>query len=62
MEDVRLTGREHEVLVLLAQGKQNKEIACCLNVTEHTVEYHLKNVYRKLQVANRIEAALKFLK
>lgn len=51
-----LTNREAEVLDLLASGKLNREIACQLGVTHHTVEQHLKSIYRKLNVSNRVQA------
>jgi len=54
----RLTGREREVLGLVAQGKGNQAIASLLSLTKHTVEYHLSNILRKLRVASRLEAAL----
>ncbi len=55
-----LTRREYEVLSLLSKGKQNKEIARSLNIAEHTVEQHLKSIYRKLNVCNRVEASRLF--
>jgi DNA-binding CsgD family transcriptional regulator len=54
-----LSKREKEVVELLLQGKSNKQIALALNITESTVEFHLKNVYAKLQVVSRAEAILK---
>ncbi len=53
-----LTGREWEVLRLVAQGKGNKEIALALGVAERTVEFHVSNVLEKLGVGSRVEAAL----
>lgn len=53
-----LTTRELAVLELVARGMSNKEIGSALFVTEATVKYHLKNVYVKLGVADRTEAAL----
>lgn len=50
--------REKEVTELLLQGKSNKQIALALGISASTVEYHLKNVYKKLQVNSRIEAVL----
>jgi hypothetical protein len=41
------------------QGKSNKQIALALGISESTVEYHLKNVYKKLQVNSRTEAILR---
>ena len=52
----RLTPRELEILALAAEGTGNKQIAQRLWVTEQTVKFHLSNVYRKLDVANRTEA------
>ena len=52
-----LTSREVEVLALAAQGLSNAEIGLSLYVTEQTVKFHLGNVYRKLGVGNRTEAA-----
>ena len=52
-----LSGRELEVLRLVAAGSTNSEIARKLWVTEQTVKFHLSNIYRKLEVANRTEAS-----
>jgi DNA-binding NarL/FixJ family response regulator len=54
--DVRVTARELEVLRLVARGRQNKEIARDLAVTERTVKFHLSALMRKLGVGNRVEA------
>jgi DNA-binding NarL/FixJ family response regulator len=53
-----LTDREREVLELLAQGLSNKSIAQRLYLSVRTVEGHLANIYGKLQVKSRTEAAL----
>ena len=53
----RLTSREFEILVLVASGASNAEIARQLWVTEQTVKFHLSNVYRKLGVSNRTQAS-----
>lgn len=53
-----LTKREWEVLKLLLQGKSNKMIASSLDISERTVEFHLKNMYAKFQVSTRIELIL----
>ena len=50
--------RQKEVIELLLQGKGNKQIAQALGISERTVEYHLKNVYEKLQVSSGREAIL----
>jgi DNA-binding NarL/FixJ family response regulator len=52
-----LTKREVEILRLVAEGKSNSQVARSLWVTEQTVKFHLSNIYRKLDVANRTEAA-----
>jgi DNA-binding NarL/FixJ family response regulator len=51
-----LTAREQEVLRLLARGLRNKEIAARLSVSERTVNFHLANIYQKLNVSGRTEA------
>lgn len=53
-----LSSREKEVTDLLLRGKSNKEMALALGVSVSTVEFHLKNVYRKLGVKSRTEAIL----
>jgi DNA-binding NarL/FixJ family response regulator len=52
----KLTGREREVLALLAQGAANKEIARHLNITERTVKAHVTSIFTKLGVSSRAEA------
>lgn len=52
-----LTGRETEVLALVAQGDSNKEIATTLDITESTVKYHLRNIMEKLHLRNRAQVA-----
>jgi DNA-binding CsgD family transcriptional regulator len=51
-----LTPREHEVLALVAQGKENWEIASLLYIAPGTVHKHLDNIYAKLGAHNRAEA------
>ncbi len=53
-----LTGREQDVLVHLSQGLTNKDIAQSLFLSVRTVEAHLRNIYDKLDVSSRTEAAL----
>jgi len=55
-----LTDREKEVLELVMHGLANKAIADRLGVTVSAVRWHLKNIYHKLHVHSRTEAALKF--
>jgi DNA-binding NarL/FixJ family response regulator len=57
----RLTTRELEVLRLLVRGLRNKEIAARLYVSERTVNFHLANIYQKLNVSGRTEALSKAL-
>ncbi len=52
-----LTRREMEILQLVAEGHSNSQLARMLWVTEQTVKFHLSNIYRKLNVANRTEAS-----
>ena len=52
-----LSPRELEVLRLVAAGSTNNDIARKLWVAEQTVKFHLSNIYRKLDVANRTEAS-----
>jgi LuxR family maltose regulon positive regulatory protein len=51
-----LTDRERELLVLLANGTSNKDVANRLFVSENTVKFHLKNIYAKLSVTSRVRA------
>ncbi len=51
-----LTPRETEVLELLAQGLANKQIAYDLEISDHTVKFHISSIYRKLGATNRTEA------
>jgi DNA-binding NarL/FixJ family response regulator len=51
-----LTTRESEVLSLLGRGLSNKMIARELNISEHTVKFHISSIYSKLGVSNRAEA------
>ena len=53
-----LTGRERQILELVASGRSNKEIGQELSLSEKTVKHYMTNVLQKLQVRNRVEAAL----
>jgi len=55
----KLSDREWEVVKLLLEGKSNKLIALSLSISDRTVEFHLKNIYRKFQVSSRVELILK---
>jgi DNA-binding NarL/FixJ family response regulator len=54
-----LTTREVEVLQAVVAGKTNQEIGLALGISEKTVEKHLEGVFSKLQVASRVEAAVR---
>lgn len=58
---VRLTPREREILTWSAKGKSAWAIGQILHIAEHSVEWHLKNIYRKLGVDSRITAVVKAL-
>lgn len=57
-----LTGREQEILELLAEGGPSREIAHRLSISVDTVNTHLKHIYGKLQVRSRTEAVIKYLR
>jgi DNA-binding NarL/FixJ family response regulator len=52
-----VTRREAEILRLVAEGHSNADVARMLWIAEQTVKFHLSNIYRKLNVSNRTEAA-----
>lgn len=54
--------REGEILQLLAVGKSNRQIAETLDISEKTVKNHVNNLFKKLQVADRTQAAVKAIK
>ena len=58
-QSAELSSREWEVVNQLLEGKSNKQIAAALHISVRTVEFHLKNVYDKLQVSSRTELILK---
>jgi len=60
-ESTVLTMREEQILLLLSQGHANKLIAAKLGVSLDTVCSHLKNIFRKMHVNSRTEAALRFV-
>ena len=57
VEPAGLTRREIEILQLVSEGHSNAQVATMLWITEQTVKFHLSNIYRKLDVANRTEAS-----
>ena len=54
------TARETQVLDLMAEGKLVKEIAAGLDVTVHAIKKHIKNIYLKMHVQNKVEAVMKW--
>lgn len=60
--DVRLTKRERDVLLLLVKGHTNKEMAEAMFISEKTVKNHLTSIFRKLGVKDRTQAAVYSLK
>lgn len=54
----RLTRREYEVLTLIAEGQNNKEIAESLFISEKTVKNHVSNIFKKINVNDRTQAAI----
>lgn len=54
-----LTERERDILMWSAEGKSTYSIGEILSISENTVKYHLKNIYRKLNVTDRIQAVIK---
>ncbi len=54
-----LTKREEEILVLVSDGLSNKEVGLKLELQEKTVKHYMTNILQKLQVRNRVEAAVK---
>lgn len=58
-EDFGLTDRETELLVQLKNGLTYEEVASNLHISYHTVRKHIENIYRKLQVNNKVEAVKK---
>ena len=52
-----ITPREMQLLEILSAGSSNEEISQFLDISINTVKYHLKRIYRKLNIKNRVEAA-----
>jgi DNA-binding NarL/FixJ family response regulator len=55
---VRMTKREREIIVLIADGLSNKEIARQLNIATHTVKSHVHNIMEKLALHSRLQIAM----
>lgn len=60
LENLKLTPREKEVAVLLLQGKDAKQIAEDLAISVHTANFHIKNLYKKLNISNRSQLFARF--
>ena len=56
-----LTKREKEIIAEVSKGLGDKEIATKIYISPATVKTHVKNIYRKLGVRNRVEASLKYI-
>lgn len=57
-----LTKTEQKLIKYLEKGLSNKAISVKCDITENTVKFHLKNIYKKLKVHNRLEAVCKINK
>lgn len=62
VENDMLTRRENEVLVLLAEGLSNKEIAARLSISEHTAKFHVNSILQKMNAQKRVEAVVRAAK
>lgn len=54
-----LTPREVSILVLLSEGRSQREVAAALNISPHTVDSHVRKIYRKLDVRSQTAAVAK---
>jgi len=63
ISEFNLSKKENEILNLIVQNKRNKEIASELFISVNTVKFHIKNIYRKLNIKNRkqIHSSIKTL-
>ena len=59
VENDTLTKRENEVLVLMADGLSNKEIAARLSISEHTAKFHVNSILQKMNAQKRVEAVVR---
>jgi LuxR family transcriptional regulator, positive regulator of biofilm formation len=56
--DTALTTRERQILCVIARGATNREISDYLKISQHTVKTHIYNIYQKIKVPNRLQAAI----
>ncbi len=59
---VNITKRERQVLIFLTEGFKNAEIATLMNITEHVVKNHIRSLYDRTGLSNRVELALWWIK
>lgn len=59
ISDIRLTDREHDILLRVAQGYSSYQIASVLTISQNSVEWHMKNIFAKLGVRSRSAAVVK---
>ena len=57
-KDIKFTDREWEIIYLLAKGLNNQEIADTIFISVHTVKANLENIYKKLNLHNRVQVVL----
>jgi two-component system, NarL family, response regulator len=62
MDKTDLSDREQQVMELMATGKNNREISSFLNITEHTVRFHINNILIKLGASDRVHAIVTALR
>jgi DNA-binding NarL/FixJ family response regulator len=62
LDSYNLTDRENEVLILLVEGLEYKEIGMKMNISPNTIRNHISNIYRKLHVTSKAQAVRLFLK
>jgi DNA-binding NarL/FixJ family response regulator len=60
--DPRLSDNQRRILRLIAEGFSNREIASAIHLSENTVKSHVQEIFRKLHVRNRVEAAVRACK
>ncbi|NEY72689.1 hypothetical protein G4D63_13210 [Bacillus mesophilus] len=59
ISELPLTTREKEILHLILEGLNNQEVGSYLNISVHTVKNHITNIYKKLNVTDRVQAMTK---